>query len=168
MRHIRFALALVLLHPLGVAAQLLPRSFPPGPMPASHSDGDRRPKITTPHCLLLLPSLCSTMRDRPVMILAAGQLALSVTDSVETEVSVARLRREGRQFTEFDPLARPLVNHPLALYALDAGGAVATAWLAHKMRNSSHSWERRLWWLPQSLVIAGNVSGTVVTAVNSR
>ena len=125
-------------------------------------DDYRKPK-TGQRCSPLLLSLCSTFRDRPVAVMAAGQFGLSLSDSIRTEALKARAQDEGGTFMEADPLARPFVDHPAALYAFDVGGAVATAWLAHRMRHSSHRWERNLWWLPQSMVIAGNIGGIAYT-----
>lgn len=109
------------------------------------------------HCALLL-LLCHL----PVRVLAvsAAQTSLAFGDSINTE----RVRREwGSQFIERDPLARPFVRRPWLLYTTDANTSIALAHIAEMMRTSSRGWERHIWWLPQAVVMSGNVWGLAGT-----
>jgi hypothetical protein len=119
--------------------------------------------MTSAKCILLLVSLCQTLHDRPVLVLAGVQASLSYFDSVQT---VDWLKTQG--YKESDPLARPFVHNPAALYALDGAGAIGTAWLAHRMRTSHNRWAHRLWWMPQTVVISGNAWALGYTATHAR
>lgn len=174
MRSICIVVALSLLFCAAAAAQEETESESPflqqapGKALVSQEDDDRRVETTNPRCDRVLLGLCSTFRDRPVMTVATAQFGLSMADSIQTEIFKAKMQREGGQFLEVDPFARPFINHPGALYVFDSGGAIATAWLAHRMRHSSRRWERKLWWLPQSIVITGNTGGIIYSAIHER
>jgi hypothetical protein len=43
---------------------------------------------------------------------------------------------------------------------LGAVQVVAGMWLAERMAKSQHVWLRRLWWLPQTIGIAGNIAAS--------
>jgi hypothetical protein len=69
-------------------------------------------------------------------------------------------------FHEADPLARPLLRLPPPLYYA-SGTLFATSvnWLGLKMQRSSR-WHK-IWWLPQAISIASNLSGFAYTRSNS-
>lgn len=133
----------------------------------SYREGDGVGQVMYRVCALALLSLagCSQMvvRDRPVALLGTVQLGMSLADSVNTESRKAYWMSRGGYFTEHDPLARPLVNHPPALYAFDLAGAYGTAWLGSRMKHSHNVLGRKLWWLPQVVVISGNTYGLLGT-----
>jgi hypothetical protein len=43
---------------------------------------------------------------------------------------------------------------------LGAVQVIAGMWLAERMSKSQHVWVRRLWWLPQTIGIAGNIAAS--------
>jgi hypothetical protein len=107
------------------------------------------------HCLLAVLSLCSLLRDRPVMALASVHAASSTWDGIET--------RQGLNagYAEADPLTRPFVHSNAAMVA--AGGVEITglAIVAHKMRESRHPVLRKTWFVWQTMPIAVHLVGGV-------
>jgi len=51
---------------------------------------------------------------------------------------------------EMDPLLRPFAGNA-SLYAVIQVAPLALDYLSWRMMHSHHEWERRIWWLPQSL-----------------
>lgn len=109
------------------------------------------------HCILVLMSLCSTVHDRPVMLMAAGAGAAMTADYART----VTMLRSHPDLREGDPITRPFIQHPAAAIPFGIGYALAGAWIAHRMRTSRNSVVRRLWWLPQSVQIGSNVAGAL-------
>lgn len=107
-------------------------------------------------CILLSASLCHATRDKPVMALALSQSAALVADGVTTRERV----RLG--YKELDPVTRVFLGSKPTWARMAPLGAVQClleTWLAERMRTSTHKWIRRLWWLPQSAGIGGNIWG---------
>lgn len=98
-------------------------------------------------------------RINPYSMLSAGVYAASWTDMVKTESSLPN-------FHEDDPMARPFVGLPKPLY-FASGSLLATGvnWLAWKMKESPR-WHK-MWWLPQAISMAGNMSGYGYTCANT-
>lgn len=101
------------------------------------------------HCFLLSVALCHAISDKPVMALAGIHATVATYDMVHTENSLAH------GGTENNPLWRPIVSHPAAAYATGGLLLLGETALAEKMHRS-HAWVRHIWWLPQTLGIAGN------------
>ena len=55
---------------------------------------------------------------------------------------------------EYDPLARPIIEHGGVCYALAGAETVGLAWLGGRMRRSRRWY--RVWWMPQAVGIAGH------------
>ena len=55
---------------------------------------------------------------------------------------------------EYDPLAKPIIEHGGVCYALAGAETVGLAWLEGRMRGSRR-WHR-VWWMPQAVGIAGH------------
>jgi hypothetical protein len=89
-------------------------------------------------------------RFSPYVILSAGVYSAAWLDMTETQSSMPN-------FTEADPLARPFLLLPKPLYYA-SGTMLGTAvnWLGWKMQRSER-WHR-IWWLPQAVSIATNLS----------
>jgi hypothetical protein len=89
-------------------------------------------------------------RFSPYLILSAGVYSAAWLDMTETQSSMPN-------FTEADPLARPFLLLPKPLYYA-SGTMLGTAvnWLGWKMQRSER-WHR-IWWLPQAVSIAVNLS----------
>jgi hypothetical protein len=89
-------------------------------------------------------------RFSPYLILSAGVYTAAWLDMSETQSSMPN-------FTEEDPLARPFLVLPKPLY-YTSGTMLGTAvnWLGWKMQRSER-WHR-IWWLPQAVSIATNLS----------
>lgn len=115
------------------------------------------------NCMFLLVLACQAFQSKPVDILAGVQLGMSLADSANTQAWLA----SSPNHYEVDPIARPFVHNGAIAYGLDIAGTVATAWVASRMRRSHNRVVRRLWWLPQSLVIAGNTEGIVYSSVTA-
>src|SRR5690242_14867040 len=106
-------------------------------------------------CVLLSASLCHAVKDQPIMALAAVSTIMSIVDMHNTE-HASRVPAPYTNFNETNPVLRPLLPHPAALYAFDIGWVVTTAIIGHELRTSRHRWLRDLWWLPQMIDIADN------------
>ena len=103
-------------------------------------------------------AIVAVLKDRPVMLLAALDVTAKVMDYRQTQ----RDFRLGG-FQEHNPILRPMLGHPAAMYAYGAAYAMGAAWLGHKMRTSHIGIVRKLWWLPQSYGIEQNVYGFACT-----
>jgi hypothetical protein len=90
-------------------------------------------------------------RFSPHVILSAGVYAAVWLDMTETQASMPN-------FKEADPLARPflLLLKPL-YYASGTMLGTGVNWLGFKMQRSER-WHK-IWWVPQVLSIAANLSG---------
>jgi hypothetical protein len=98
-------------------------------------------------------------RINPFSVLTAGVYAASWLDMTETQSFMPH-------FKEDDPLARPLLLLPKPLYyASGALFATGVNGLGLRMERSPR-WHK-IWWLPQALSIAGNLSGYAYTRSNS-
>jgi|SRR5690348_3152560 len=130
-------------------------------------------------CILISSSLCQTvkakpakahefphkenaivavLKDRPVMALAALDVAAKVMDYHQTHRDFVL-----GGFQEHNPILRPMLGHPAAMYAYGAAYAMGAAWLGHKMRTSHIGIVSKLWWLPQVYSIEQNVYGFAYT-----
>ena len=99
-------------------------------------------------------------RINPYSVLSAGVYAASWTDMLKTESSLPNFRED-------DPLARPFVALPRPLYFASASlMATGVNWAAWKMKESPR-WHK-IWWLPQAVSIAANMSGYGYTCSNTN
>jgi hypothetical protein len=123
----------------------------------------RRTYIETNHparsgkCNLFQESLCRALKNRPILVLAAGQTAALVSDGVTTRQYLHR------GYTEVDPVARILIGSKptwARMAPLGAVQVIASMWLAERMASSGHVWVKRLWWLPQVVGIAANATAS--------
>src|SRR5260370_28465458 len=103
------------------------------------------------------------LKDRRVMDLAAGDVTAKIMDYRQTERDFAL-----GGFQEHNPVLRPMLGHPAAMYAYGAAYAMGAAWLGHKMRTSHVGIVRKLWWLPQTYSIEQNVWGYAYTRAHYR
>jgi hypothetical protein len=92
-------------------------------------------------------------------ILAAGVYTANAMDMVKTQSSMPN-------FTERDPLARPLLLLPRPLYYA-SGVLMATGvnYFALRLRESPRF--HKVWWLPQFISIGANLGGFVYTEENT-
>jgi hypothetical protein len=134
-------------------------------------------------CILIGSSLCNTvkakpakaefpkrqnaavavLKDRRVMMLMALDLTVKTMDYRQTE----RDFKLGG-FHEQNPVLRPMLGHPAAMYAYGAAYAIGAAWVGHKMRTSRFGIARKLWWLPQTISIEQNLWGYAYTRSHYR
>jgi hypothetical protein len=108
-------------------------------------------------CVLLERSLCGALKNKPIVILGAIQTVALISDGVTTRQYLQR------GYVEVDPLTRALLGRTPTwgrMAPLGAVQVVAGMWLAERMSKSQHVWVRRLWWLPQTIGIAGNIAAT--------
>jgi predicted NAD-dependent protein-ADP-ribosyltransferase YbiA (DUF1768 family) len=91
--------------------------------------------------------------------LRVGVYAAAAADMIKTESSLPNFR-------EADPLARPLIGLPAPLYfGIGALTATGINLLGARMQRSTR-WHK-IWWLPQAVSIAGNLSGYAYTSSNT-
>ena len=108
-------------------------------------------------CVLLERSLCGALKNRPIVILGAIQTGALISDGVTTRQYLQR------GYVEVDPLTRAFLGRTPTwgrMAPLGAVQVVAGMWLAERMAKSQHVWVRRLWWLPQTIGIAGNIAAS--------
>lgn len=103
-------------------------------------------------------AIVAILKDRPVMALAALDVTAKTMDYRQTERDFLL-----GGFQEHNPILRPMLGHPVAMYAYGAAYAMGAAWLGHKMRTSHIGIVRKLWWLPQTYSIEQNVYGFAYT-----
>lgn len=146
--------------PTGLSSEPAPRrEFKADPLQApQQNDGDMG---TKPHGRL--PGI---LKDKPVMAMAAAHGTLAFVDATQTERDWKLSRNTNGTFREQNPLLRPLVGHPAALYGYTAGGVVFSAWLGHKFRESRYPLLQKFWWVPQAAGIAGGSFGVAYTSVH--
>ena len=120
-------------------------------------------KPAKPHFPAKQNAIVSVLKDRPVMALMAVDVTAKVMDYRQTERDF-----ELGGFRERNPVLRPMLGHPAAMYAYGAAYAMGAAWLGHKMRTSRFGLVRKLWWLPQTYSIEQNVYGFAYTRAHFR
>ena len=103
-------------------------------------------------------AIVAMLKDRPVMGLMAADLAAKTLDYRQTQRDFML-----GGFHEQNPVLRPILGHPAAMYAYGAAYAIGAAWLGHRMRTSRFGLARKLWWLPQTVSIEQNVFGYAYT-----
>lgn len=108
-------------------------------------------------------TVVSMLKDRPLMMLMATDLTAKTLDYTQTQ-------RDFTQggFYEQNPVLRPMLGHPAAMYAYGAAYAFGAAWVGHKMRTSHLTAVRKLWWLPQTVSIGQNAWGYAYTRAHYR
>ena len=108
-------------------------------------------------CVLFERSLCGALKNKPVVLLGAVQTGALISDGVTTRQYLHR------GYVEVDPLTRAFLGRTPTWSRMAPLGAVqviAGMWLAERMSKSPHVWVRRLWWLPQTIGIAGNIAAS--------
>ena len=108
-------------------------------------------------------AIVAILKDRPVMALAALDVTGKTMDYRQTERDFLL-----GGFQEHNPILRPMLGHPVAMYAYGAAYAMGAAWLGHKMRMSHIGIVRKFWWLPQTYSIEQNVWGYAYTRAHYR
>jgi len=91
----------------------------------------------------------------------ASWLALSLAGQAAALADVKTtltLRNGNPGFTDEDPIARPIVNDlPTPAYVTVAMAFTSViSVVGFEMHKSPHRWERRIWWIPQTVQIAIN------------
>ena len=127
-------------------------------------------------CFLFM-SLCRTVTDKPAMMFLGADVAAKTLDVRQTERNYrwgqahpCDLTPVGQPcgFSENDLTARPLVPHPGTFYGVEYLRAFGAAWLGDRMRHSHSRVIRRLWWMPQTLSLAGNAEGFIYSSRDRR
>jgi hypothetical protein len=108
-------------------------------------------------------AIVAVLKDRPVMALMALDVTAKTMDYRQTERDFML-----GGFQEHNPVLRPMLGHPAAMYAYGAAYAMGAAWLGHKMRTSRFGLMRKLWWLPQTYSIEQSVYGYAYTRTHYR
>ena len=97
--------------------------------------------------------------DKKIMLLAEINAGAAVWDDVASRKVI-----ESGGY-ERNPLMRPFVHNSGTLAAESVGEVWLMAFVADRMKHSSHSLLRKTWWLPQTLNISAKVSGGVYNTV---
>jgi hypothetical protein len=108
-------------------------------------------------------AIVAMLKDRPVMGLMALDVAVKTMDYSQTERDFML-----GGFQERNPILRPMLGHPAAMYAYRAAYTMGAAWVGHKMHTSRFGIARKLWWLPQTVSIEQNVYGYAYTRAHYR
>jgi hypothetical protein len=97
--------------------------------------------------------------DKKVMLLAGINAGAAVWDDIASRKVI-----ESGGY-ERNPLMRPFAHNSGTLAAESVGEAWLMAFIADRMKHSSHSLLRKTWWLPQTLNISAKLSGGVYNTV---
>lgn len=86
-------------------------------------------------------------------------LGLSIADHSAATFDAWTTRRviSSGEGYEMDPLMRPFAGNA-SLYAAMQAGPLLFEYVGWRMMKSRHGWERRTWWVPQSLGMAMNLA----------
>jgi hypothetical protein len=89
-------------------------------------------------------------------------LGLSIADHSAATFDAWTTRRviSSGEGYEMDPLVRPFAGNA-SLYAAMQVGPLVLEYVGWRMMKSRHGWERRTWWVPQSLCAAMNLASGV-------
>jgi hypothetical protein len=109
-------------------------------------------------CILLVASLCQTVKDKPVMFLAAAQTSMQIADGITTRESIKLGGIETEPIPRLLLGPRPTWNR---MAPLGATQIILATMLAHKMRESHNRFIHSVWWLPQCISIGDSTGGTI-------
>jgi hypothetical protein len=97
--------------------------------------------------------------DQQVTLLAEINAGAAIWDDVSSRKVI------DRGGYERNPLIRPFVHNSGTLAAESVAEVWLMAFLADRMKHSSHSLLRKTWWLPQTINISAKVSGGIYNSV---
>jgi hypothetical protein len=97
--------------------------------------------------------------DKQVRLLAEMNAGAAVMDDVASRMVI-----ESGGY-EQNPLMRPFVHNSGTLAAESVTEVWLMAFIADRMKHSSHPLLRKVWWLPQTLNISAKVSGGIYNSV---
>jgi hypothetical protein len=117
-----------------------------------------RPSAAAAQSVPEIPALPSKPEPHVAKHFRAGWLALSLAGQAAAFADVKTtltLRHEYSYFfNEDDPFARDIVTLPVPAYiAVTAALSSMISVAGFEMHKSSHRWERRMWWVPQTVQI---------------
>lgn len=113
--------------------------------------GEERPKPPATRHLFN-----AAIHDKPVLILSTAQVSLATWDGFTTRSFVRRGYEEGDPLVKWAIGTRPTWKR---MAPMGAAQSIGLMLIAERMRQSHHKWVRRLWWVPQSIQISGNIFG---------
>ena len=97
--------------------------------------------------------------DKKVTLLAEINVGAAVMDDVASRKDI-----ESGGY-ERNPLMRPFVHNSGTIAAESAAEVWLMAYIAERMKRSSHPLLRKTWWLPQTLNISAKVTGGIYNSV---
>jgi hypothetical protein len=97
--------------------------------------------------------------DKKVTLLAEINVGAAVMDDVASRKVI-----ESGGY-ERNPLMRPFVHNSGTIAAESAVEVWLMAYIAERMKHSSHPLLRKTWWLPQTLNISAKVTGGIYNSV---
>lgn len=151
--------------PVTVAA-LQPGRLTPTPVAPVSAD----PALDAPAPSPSSPAAAAFITSSPAAVRSREQeqrrkrlwLGLSIADHSAATFDAWSTRRviSSGEGYEMDPLMRPFAGNA-SLYAAMQAGPLLFEYLGWRMMKSRHGWERRTWWVPQSLGAAMNLASGV-------
>ena len=97
--------------------------------------------------------------DKKVRLLAEFNAGAAVMDDITSRMVIVRGGYER------NPLMRPFVHNTGTLAVESVAEVWLMAFVADRMKHSSHSLLRKTWWLPQTINISAKVSGGIYNSV---
>lgn len=151
--------------PIAVAA-LQPGRLTPTPVASARVD----PAVDAPAPSPSSPAGGAFITSSPAAVRSREQeqrrkrlwLGLSIADHSAATFDAWSTRRviSSGEGYEMDPLMRPFAGNA-SLYAAMQAGPLLFEYVGWRMMKSRHGWERRTWWVPQSLGAAMNLASGV-------
>jgi hypothetical protein len=114
---------------------------------------DELPVMPAAKSEVVMPKPAAEKHNTLGRLLTLGDATFALWDVRQTQVHQA-----SPGFYEQNPIARPLVHHPVANYALAGVEVVVLKKVGDNWRGKS-DWRHKIWWLPQTVGIAGHVIG---------
>ena len=125
----------------------------PLPQPETHTSLIVRPFKSTAAVI----RDAAMFRDKEASALLVIQTGFLISDGITTRKNILMGQ------TEIDPFARALLGpRPTWNRMIPIGATVALGsyYLGAKMHRSDNKFVRHIWWIPQAVVLTGNVYGT--------
>lgn len=97
--------------------------------------------------------------DKKVTLLAGINAGAAILDDVSSRIVIERGGYER------NPFIRPFVHNSATLAAESVAEVWLMAFVADRMKHSSHPLLRKTWWLPQTVNISAKVSGGIYNSV---
>jgi hypothetical protein len=117
--------------------------------------------------LFAIPCFSQALPEAPKPKIDKKWLALSVAGHAAAAWDTEETIGHKPFLREYDPLARPIVNLPNPAYRTTTQALVlGVDFLSLKMKHSRHVWMKKTWWIPQVVLVGGNLQGAIYSHVH--